>query len=295
MAEYGDEIGEGMGDIQREALKWKRRWEAVKRVTMKTQQAANPIFYETLFLDIPAEGHLVAGLYMALSSLADFVADVGLFIDYWDTYAEIRPFGSSGVLGKGLIQYSELENVRREMHSMAEQIANRAPMDLWYYVSIGHDVTQAVKQYKMKKRFETVAAQTKVDISQIDADMARLAAAYEQVGLPPQVVMSPEIFKKLYKVRATELFPKRNKDSNAKDELKLWGAANKETRGFQKKYGALFSALNGNNPGNNQGNGPDDDDKKKDEPSTPSTPAKSPDTKESQDSPATDDKPGSNN
>ncbi len=247
MAEAGDEVGDGMTAIQKKALKWKRRWEAVKRVTMKTQEYSNVLFYETLFLDIPAEGHMIAGLYMALSSFADFTADVGLFVDYWDTYAEMRPFGQSGVLGKGLIAHSELEGIRREMHNMAEVIINRAPMDLWFYTSIGHDVHSAVKQLITQKKYN--AATKGMDQQQLSTDIQKLAGSYENIGLDLSV--RPEQFKRLYEAKARELAPQLKGNEKVQTEFNRWVEARKQTNEFTRKYAQLFDAIAKMNDGEN--------------------------------------------
>ena len=247
MAEAGDEVGDGMSAIQKKALKWKHRWEAVKRVTMKTQEYSNVLFYETLFLDIPAEGHMIAGLYMALSSFADFTADVGLFIDYWDTYAEVRPFGQSGVLGKGLIAHSELEQIRKEMHNMAEVIINRAPMDLWFYSSIGHDMHQAVKQLIMQKKYG--GATQGMDQQALSTDIQALSATYENIGIDLSV--KPEQFKRLYEAKARELAPQLKGNAKAATEFGRWVEARKQTNEFTRKYAALFDAIAKMNDGEN--------------------------------------------
>lgn len=247
MAEVGDEAGEGLSEIQQAATAWKRRLEAVKRVTATTQEYANIWFYESMLLEIPnPEVHLLGNAFMAVSALTDLGADMGLFIDYWNTYSQLRSFGSSGVLGRGLVAHSEVENLRTEMLNMGAALMERAPTDLYFNLSIMHDTGVNARALlgalRAQHAVEGVALQNQIDFGAFKADMQKLSEVYDLIGL--DVSVKTDQFKRLYEDKALELLPRLEAhDSAAKAEWERWVAARRATNELNQKYAALFAAL----------------------------------------------------
>lgn len=239
MLDTGNAVSDGMAELSTKLLKWRKRWETVKRITAKTQEWAHWVFYETLFLEMPVQGHLILNSYMAISSAADFAADVGLLVDYWSSYAGMRPFGQAGVLGKGTIANHEVENLRREMHTMVEIIVNRLPIDIPFYISIGHEWAGAAKQFVHQIRFGK--AMEGQNMEEFSIDIQRLGKAYAEIGVDFRI--SREQFKKLYEQKARELAPKLKKDRKAKAEFDAWVAATKQTNTFFGKYDKVLKAM----------------------------------------------------
>jgi len=236
--ETGGETAGGMSLLDQKVFRWKHRWLALKEATTKTQEWAHWVFNATFYLPADNDAHAFGGLYMVVSSLGDFVADVGLFFDYWATYSSAKRFYQAGALGNSLVSKKEFDVIQDEFTQHTDMLLDRTPMDLTWYGQVVHGMMMGIRgkmaAAAIKKRMK-VTGRTTHDLYKDVDHLSNLNAAIGLQFRPHEAQYIIE-FNKKYEAKMKELKAKGKKDPSVAIELKRWNDAREHMEEFFVKY-----------------------------------------------------------
>jgi hypothetical protein len=256
LAEAGEEYFDGLSELEKYTLRWRKRTEDYKKFTTKLQEISGEVFNLTFFVEVTPVGQMVGAMYMAAASFLDFGADAAMLVDYISAYSGMRDYRAGGAFGSGLFSVKDIDDMHDRFDGVVTAIASRAVMDFAFYgqmLPLGPQVMRSMTNMARFaaniRKFSAAAEAAGYEASAFRKDYLKLVLAYNKLGMPYSV--HPVLFELQYAHVEVQVEPELKKNNEQVIAgWKTWTDAKKVTDDFYTKYPAsaefLFSTPEGN-------------------------------------------------